>query len=90
MDSKTRIKYIDIAIEEIVKIIPPYESGLIELLNTYSESLFNIAPELRTNAEYFAKVSHILNRNVGEIDSEWKEMLVAKWKEIITIVNLNA
>jgi len=87
MDPQKKIRYIDEVIDDFIKIIPDSESGLSDLLKKYSDSLWNIAPECKAKSVYFAKVRNILERNVGEINSEWKEKLVAEWEEIIVDVN---
>ena len=87
MESPKKIRYVDEVIAYLIKIIPPSETGLVELLQNYSESLWNIAPECKSYPEYFAKVCKILENNVGEINAEWKDKLVSEWKEIIIDVN---
>ena len=67
---------IDDVIDQLLAVIPKTETDLLNKIRDYKNSLFNIAPELRGNGEYFIRLGYILNSNITEIDTDWKQELV--------------
>jgi hypothetical protein len=63
-------------IDQLLAVIPETETDLLNKINDYKNGLFNIAPELRGNGEYFIRLTYILNSNITEIDTEWKHQLI--------------
>jgi hypothetical protein len=63
--------------KQLLDIIPESESDLIHAIKKYNNSLWNIAPELLSNREYWRPLVNIMNTHVGEIDTEWKTQLVS-------------
>jgi len=68
---------VDTVMEQLLAIIPESETDLIHSIKTYRAGLWNIAPELLPNKEYYIPLQNILNNHVGEIDAEWKTQLVS-------------
>lgn len=59
-------------IDKILNCIPTVEEQLrIEIL-TYQNSLWNKAPELLRTTECWAPLQIILNKNIQEIEADWK------------------
>lgn len=71
---------VDTVMEQLLNIIPPSELDLIHAIKTYKSGLWNIAPELLSNREYWTPLVNIMNNHVGEIDTEWKTQLVSVFK----------
>lgn len=68
---KDVVSIVDV-INKILKIIPETEVDFINSLKNYGDGLWNIAPELLGNKEYFVRVASILNLFVGPLDEPWK------------------
>jgi hypothetical protein len=68
---------VNTVVKQLLDIIPESESALIHAIKTYRDSLWNIAPELLSNREYWIPLQNIMNTHVGEIDTEWKTQLVS-------------
>lgn len=69
-------KHIDEVHAQLLAIIPETETELIHAVKKYDKDLWNKAPELRNNPEFWKALELALNQNVGEIDAPWKEQLV--------------
>ena len=57
---------------KILEVVPETEVDLRNALKKYGDGLFNLAPELLGNKEYFVRVASILNSFVGQLDEPWK------------------
>jgi len=68
---------VNTVMKQLLDIIPESESDLIHAIKKYNNSLWNIAPELLSNREYWTPLVNIMNTHVGEIDTEWKTQLVS-------------
>ena len=68
---------VDTVMEQLLNIIPPSELDLIHAIKTYKSGLWNIAPELLSNRDYWMPLQNIMNKHIVEIDTEWKTQLVS-------------
>lgn len=62
-------------INQMLEVIPEGESALQADIVSYIESLWNIAPELLSNGEYFVGLQRVLVLHIKKIDEPWKEKL---------------
>jgi len=63
---------IGVVIDALLEVIPETENVLRRDIINYGQSLWNIAPEMLSNREYFIDVQRILASNVPVIDTPWK------------------
>lgn len=69
-------------IDKILNCIPTVEEQLrIEIL-TYQNSLWNKAPELLRTSECRAPLQIILNKNIQEIDADWKNNVLRIYNDV--------
>jgi hypothetical protein len=59
-------------IDKILGHIPITEAELRDEILTYQNSLWNKAPELLRTSECWIPLQIILNKNIQEIDADWK------------------
>jgi hypothetical protein len=59
-------------ISQLIPLIPTEEEALILELEKYSNTLWNIAPELLSTRAYWVPLSQILSTHILDIDVEWK------------------
>ena len=59
---------VNTVMKQLLDIIPESESDLIHAIKKYNNSLWNIAPELLSNREYWTPLVNIMNTHVGEIE----------------------
>lgn len=71
MSEKEVVSIVDV-IDKILEVIPETEVDLRNSLKNYGQGLWNIAPELLGNKEYFVRVSSILNSFILTLDEPWK------------------
>jgi hypothetical protein len=64
---------VDITIKKLLQIIPKTETSLINEIESYKNSLWNQAPEAMYFRENWVPLQNILNRNILEIDCNWKK-----------------
>ena len=76
MSEKEVVSIVDV-IDKILEVIPETEVDLRNALKNYKDGLWNIAPELLGNKEYFVRVASILNSFILTLDEPWK-MIVKK------------
>jgi hypothetical protein len=62
--------------DQILKMIPPIEHVIRKDIEDYSNSLWNVAPELRQSAVGWNPLMRILNYHVSSIDCQWKKDLI--------------
>jgi hypothetical protein len=63
-------------LKQIVVIVPPNETLLLEQLNKFYYSLDNKAPELRSGPDCWVPLIDILNYFIpNKDDAEWKKQL---------------
>ena len=62
-----------VVIGRLLTIIPATEVNLVNELVEYKESLWNQAPEVRCCRENWIPAGNILQRNITNFDSEWKQ-----------------
>jgi len=65
-----------VIIDKILEIIPKEETHLIKDLQTYTDSLWNQAPEALRGRHCWLQLINIMNNNVQLIDQPWKEQLL--------------
>ena len=65
-------RLVDDVIDEILPIIPLQEKVLINLLNEFKNSLWNLAPEVRQSSYIWIKLCNLLNENISVFDQDWK------------------
>jgi hypothetical protein len=70
---------VDITIKNLLQIIPKTETSLINEIETYKNSLWNQAPEAMYFRENWEPLQDILNRNILEIDCNWKKKLIIEY-----------
>ena len=63
-------------ISELIKFIPAEETVLLHEIKTYKDSLWNQAPELKRSSHCWIPLQEILQRNIVDIDTEWKKSLL--------------
>jgi len=63
-------------IDKILNCIPTVEEQLRVEILTYQNSLWNKAPELLRTSECWAPLQIILNKNIQEIDADWKHKIL--------------
>lgn len=59
-------------IDKILGYIPITEAELRDEILTYQNSLWNKAPELLRTSECWTPLQIILNKNIQEINTDWK------------------
>ena len=59
---------IDLVIARILEVIPEEEIVLRTEITNYTQNLWNVAPELLSNGEYYLCVQRILSTYIGKID----------------------
>jgi len=70
---------VDITIKKLLQIIPKTETSLINEIEAYKNSLWNQAPEAMYFRENWVPLQNILNRNILEIDCNWKKKLIIEY-----------
>lgn len=63
-------------IAKLLKHIPSDEYDLIHEITEYGSSLWNQAPEALFTKSCWMPLIHILNKNIQDIDQDWKMLLV--------------
>jgi len=66
----------------LLEIIPEDEVDLRNDLRKVTEPWWNVAPELRTNSEYFVPFTRVLNGHIPIFDVEWKVKVRDTFNEI--------
>jgi len=69
-------------IDKILNCIPTVEEQLRVEIITYQNSLWNKAPELLRTSECWAPLQIILNKNIQEIDADWKNNLLRIYNDV--------
>jgi hypothetical protein len=69
-------------IDKILNCIPTVEEQLRVEILTYQNSLWNKAPELLRTSECWAPLQIILNKNIQEIDADWKNNLLRIYNDV--------
>jgi len=69
-------RQIDDVIIQLLEVIPDNEHQLISDIKTYDRNLWNRAPELRNNSEFWIALGDVFNRNIPHIDTPWKQQLL--------------
>ena len=64
---------ITVVIDRLLTIIPSTENVLVKELVEYKESLWNQAPEVLCCRKTWIPAGNILQRNITNFDSEWKQ-----------------
>ena len=72
-------------IPQLIENIPESEEKLIKELNSYKNSLWNIAPELLITSYYWIPVANILNSNILAIDYDWKRKLISIFNDTLDL-----
>ena len=62
-----------VVIDRLLTIIPSTENVLVKQLVDYKESLWNQAPEVLCCRENWIPAAMILQRNITDLDAEWKQ-----------------
>jgi hypothetical protein len=62
-----------VVIDRLLTIIPSTENVLVKQLVDYKESLWNQAPEVLCCRESWIPAAMILQRNITDLDTEWKQ-----------------
>jgi len=62
--------------DEILRVVPDSETTLITEITKYKETLWNQSPEALKTAYCWKPFQSIMNRNVKNIDTEWKRDLL--------------
>lgn len=61
---------------EILKLVPEDETTLITDITKYKETLWNQSPEALKTEYCWMPLQNIMNRNIKNIDTEWKRDLL--------------
>ena len=69
-------------IDKILTCIPSAEEQLLSEILTYKNSLWNKAPELLRTSEWWAPLQIILNKNIHEIDADWKNNVLRIYNDV--------
>jgi len=69
-------------IDKILNCIPTVEEQLRVEILTYQNSLWNKEPELLRTSECWAPLQIILNKNIQEIDADWKNNLLRIYNDV--------
>ena len=69
-------------IDKILACIPMMEAELRDEILTYKNSLWNKAPELLRTSECWAPLQIILNKNIHEIDADWKNNVLRIYNDV--------
>ena len=69
-------------IDKILNCIPTAEEQLRVEILTYQNSLWNKAPELLRTSECWAPLQIILNKNIQEIDADWKNNVLRIYNDV--------
>jgi len=69
-------------IDKMLNCIPTVEEQLRVEILTYQNSLWNKAPELLRTSECWAPLQIILNKNIQEIDADWKNNLLRIYNDV--------
>ena len=69
-------------IDKILNCIPTVEEQLRVEIITYQNSLWNKAPELLRTSECWAPLQIILNKNIQEIDADWKNNVLRIYNDV--------
>jgi len=72
MNSEIEGRDVGYIISEMLKIIPPTQSSLINELKVFNKTLWNQSPESRKTEYCWTPVQHILNKHIQNLDEEWK------------------
>jgi hypothetical protein len=64
-----------VVIDRLLTIIPSTENVLVKELVDYKKSIWNQAPETLYYKENWIPVGNILQRNITNFDSEWKQIV---------------
>lgn len=67
---------------KLLKIIPDNEIVLREEITKYNETLWNQSPEALKTDYCWMPLQLIMNRNVKEIDTEWKKELLRIFNDL--------
>jgi hypothetical protein len=62
--------------DEILQLVPESDTTLITEITKYKETLWNQSPEALKTEYCWLPLQYIMNRNVGLIDTEWKQELL--------------
>ena len=69
-------------IDKILACIPSAEEQLRSEILTYKNSLWNKAPELLRTSECWTPLQIILNKNIHEIDADWKNNVLRIYNDV--------
>jgi hypothetical protein len=67
---------VTVVINQLLNIIPNEENDIRQALITYSDSLWNQAPEARRTRVSWQPLMIILNNYIHIIDTDWKRNMV--------------
>ena len=62
--------------KQIIDIIPGSEIELMYQVRKFHDSLWNQAPELRSNAIFWKQLANILNKNIDSFEKEWERKIL--------------
>lgn len=68
--------HIDDILAQIIAVIPEDETELIKNIKRYDRDLWNQAPELRNNPEFWLALQTALRINIPDIDTPWKVQIL--------------
>jgi hypothetical protein len=74
--SSSNQPHIDDILAQIIALIPEDETELIANIKKYDIDLWNQAPELRNNPNFWAALQNTLQKNIPDIDTPWKQQIV--------------
>jgi hypothetical protein len=70
--SSTNEPHINDILAQIIALIPEDETAIIKNIKSYDKDLWNQAPELRNNPEFWLALETALRENIPNIDTPWK------------------
>ena len=74
--SESNERQIDDILAQIIAVIPEDETEIIKNIKRYDKDLWNRAPELRNNGVFWIALQNVLQENITDIDTPWKQQVV--------------
>ena len=69
-------RQIDDILAQIIAVIPEDETEIIKNIKRYDKDLWNRAHELRNNGVFWIALQNVLQENITDIDTPWKQQVV--------------